>query len=146
MAQDDSARKDDQSAGGDEGLFTRVAVLKRDLERKREEVKTLSYVLEGYKVQFDTWNSNITGLQNRIQHLESENIMLRQPTQQGSQSTAAAEGSLASKIGYSLFLFALILVVLHYTAVVSIPEVFHQVDRLLGVATIAQGPILNQLL
>ena len=140
VADDDSALERHQTAQ-EEDIKTRLPVLKRDVERKKEEVKMLSYVLEGYKVQFETWNSNITGLENRLHQLESENIMLRQPTPQESQSTSVAEGSLASKIGYSLLLFALILLLLHYTGITSIREFFRQVDSLLGVAVI--GPILN---
>jgi len=142
LAKDESVPKEDRLAQ-EEDLMTRVTILKRDLERKREEVKTLSYVLEGYKVQFETWNSNITGLQNRIQQLESENIMLQQPIQKESQPLSVIEGSLASKIGYAFFCVALILLLLHYTHVTSVHEFFRQVDGLLSGAQFNLPRILN---
>ena len=105
-------------------------LLEEEFKRIIEQSTTLSEGLLEYKQSMESKKTRIVGLEQRILQLEAENKRLGNPNKKKGRLTVTRRSSMASMIGKVFLVLALILLFLHFTRFLRIPDVFEQFDTL----------------
>ncbi len=108
-----------------------VMLLEEDLKEKGKEVQTLSEALQEYKQGMESKNARIIGLESRLQQLEGETKGLKVQLESKKTPLVINRTTIFSKIGNIFLIFTIVLLFLHYTGFINIPQAFSQFDSLL---------------
>jgi len=108
-----------------------VMLLEEELKEKAKEVQTLSEALQEYKQGMESKNARIIGLESRLQQLEGETKGLKVQLESKKTPLVINRTTIFSKIGNIFLIFTIVLLFLHYTGFINIPQVFSQFDSVL---------------
>ena len=105
-------------------------LLEDELKQTVEQSATLSESLHEYKQSMESKKTRIVGMEQRILQIERENKRLKSPSKKKGRLIVTRRSSLVSMIGKVFIIIALVLLFLHFTGFLRIPDVFDQFDTL----------------
>ena len=116
-------------------------VLEDDLKQVLEQSTTLSEALHEYKQSMESKKTRIVGLEQRILSLEADNKRLKAPSKKKGHLAVTRRSSVVSIIGKAFLILALVLLFLHFTGFLRMPDVFNQFDTLVRRVFFYRGEI-----
>ena len=116
-----------------------IMLLEEELKQKAKESETLSEALQEYKQGMESKNARIIGLESRLQQLEGETKGLKGQLQSKKTPLVINRTTIFSKIGNIFLIFTIVLLFLHYTGFINIPQAFSQFDSFLKKAISIPG-------
>ena len=105
-------------------------LLEDELKQLVEQSTALSDGLYEYKQSMESKKTRVVGMEQSILRLEAENKRLKNPGKKKGRATVTRRSSLVSMVGKAFLVIVLVLLFLHFTRFLRIPDILEQFDTL----------------